>query len=459
MVVHYSFRFLFVIAVAGWFSACTGIGPTANLFKTVSPHDQYGQSLKDAKLDRTALGTDWISAGERALRDSLKISVPYRESGYFSANRAFAVGYRMEGQRGDNFLVKVETQGQKPVQVFIDVFALDDRNRPTLVTSSKADTNVLTWEPRKTQAYLIRIQPELLRSGNYTISITREPALAFPVQGRTSKQIDSFFGAARDGGRRRHEGVDIFAPRGTPALASVNGIITGVGTNSLGGNVAFVADDARHIRLYYAHLDRWHVANGQRVSVGDTVGFIGNTGNARTTGPHLHFGVYDQLGGALNPLPFIRLGRGPARQPLLPASRLGDSIRVAAQSTAFRLAPDSKSTVLQLLPKASALTILGGTETWLRVQLPDGLMGYVDSRATEAEKRPLRQLTLPDTAPLLDAADRRAGTIRTLPVGASVAVLATAGSFQLVRSNEGQTGWLMTSSAGSPSLRADGNGH
>ncbi|GAB4033981.1 hypothetical protein GCM10028809_37680 [Spirosoma gilvum] len=428
--------------MAGGLNACTGVGPATNLFRSTSPHDQYGQSLKEAKLDQTALGTDWLAAADQALHDSLKITVPYRESGYFSANKAFAVGYRLDAQRGDRFLVQVETQGQKTTQLFIDVFALDDRNRMSLAAASKADTNVLAWEPRKNQTYLIRIQPELLRNASYTISITREPALSFPVKGRDSRQISSYFGAARDGGRRRHEGIDIFAPKGTPALASVNGIVTGVGTNTLGGNVALLTDTERDIRLYYAHLDRWHVTNGQRVSVGDTIGFVGNTGNARTTGPHLHFGIYGMMGGATDPLPFVRLGRGPAKQVLLSASRFGDSVRVSAAKSTVRMAPSSDSPILRELPKSSALTILGGTETWLRIQTADGLTGYILNSTTETPQRPLRRLTLSSSGNLLDAADSRAGIIKPLPAGAIVDVLAQTTVFQLVRIDNGTTGWL-----------------
>ena len=440
-------RFVSIGLLATWVSACTGVGPSTSLFRSSSPHEQYGQSLKSAKLDQTALGADWLAAGDRALRDSLKITVPYRESGYFSANKAFAVGYRMDAQRGDRFLVRVETQSQKTVQVFIDVLALEGRNRTSLVATSKADTNVLAWEPRRTQTYLIRIQPELLRSGRYTISITREPALSFPVQGRDSRQISSFFGVPRDGGRRRHEGVDIFAPKGTPALAAVDGTIMGVGTNKLGGNVAFLADNDRNIRLYYAHLDRWNVQNGQRVSVGDTIGFVGNTGNARTTGPHLHFGIYGVSEGATDPLPFIRLGRGPAKQALVPADRLGDLARVSAGRTAVRSAPTADSPILRQLPKSSALTLVGGTATWLRVELPDGLTGYVASAATEPATRPLRTLQLPSPGNLLDAADPVAPIIDTLPGKSLVEVLAGSGPFLLVRKQNGQTGWLASEAA------------
>lgn len=440
-------RFVFAPLLIVWVSACTGVGPTSGLFRSASPHEQYGQSLRAAKLDRTALGVDWLAAGERALRDSLKITIPYRESGYFSASKAFAVGYRMDAQRGDRFLVRVETEGQKTVQVFIDVLAITGRNRTNPVAASKADTNVLAWEPRRTQTHLIRIQPELLRSGHYTISITREPALSFPVQGLDSRQISSFFGVPRDGGRRRHEGVDIFAPKGTPALAVVDGTITGVGTNSLGGNVAFVSDRDRNIRAYYAHLDRWNVRNGQRVSVGDTIGFVGNTGNARTTGPHLHFGIYGFDEGATDPLPFIRLGRGPAKQALLPAARLGDLVRVSAARTAIRPAPTADAPILRQLPKSAALTIVGGTAIWLRVELPDGLTGYVANAAIEPATRPLRTLTLPAPRNLLDAADPSAATIDTLPTGSAVEVLAGNGPFLLVRRTGRQTGWLLSEPA------------
>lgn len=422
--------------------ACTGTSPVSNLFRSASPHEQYGQSLKAAKLDNTALGTDWLAVSERALRDSLKITVPYRESGYFSATKAFAVGYRLDAQRGDRMLIRVETQGQRNAQVFIDVFALDSRDRVSLLASSKADTNVLSFEPRRTQTYLIRVQPELLRSARYTINITREPALSFPVKGRDSRQIASFFGAPRDGGRRRHEGVDIFAPKGTPALASVNGTVSGVGVSELGGNVAFVNDPERGIRLYYAHLDRWHVTNGQRVSIGDTIGFVGNTGNARTTGPHLHFGIYGYNEGATDPLPFIRLGRGPAKQPLLSVARLGDSVRISAARSALRLAPTSDAPILRELPKATGLVIVGGTEAWLRVEMADGLTGYVASGTTEPIKRPLRSVRLAASGNLLDAADEMAAPIDTLSAGTSVDVLATVGPFQLVRKPDGRTGWL-----------------
>ena len=434
-------RLLF-LAVLGLLNACTSVGP-GKLFRSVSPHEQYAQSLRDARLERTALGIEWLATADRALKDSVLVSVPYRESGYFSSTRPFAIGYRLNGQRGDKFIIKVDVQGQEPVQVFIDVFELDETNAShDRLTSAKADTNQLEFEIRRTRTHLIRIQPELLRSGRYTLSISREPVLSFPVTGHDSRQISSYFGVPRDAGRRRHEGIDIFAPRGTPAIAASDGYISGVGTNNLGGNIVYVSDTRRNQTLYYAHLDSQTVRQGQKVSVGDTVGFIGNTGNARTTSPHLHFGIYSFNAGAVDPLPFVRRGTGPARQSLVESETLGDSVRISAARAVIRQSPNGDAPILRVLPRSSAFTITGGTATWLRVELPDGGMGYVSSSVVEPARRSLRRAPLPAGTDLLEAATPRAAVIETLPAGSVVEVLGVFGSYQLVRQAAGLTGWL-----------------
>lgn len=433
------FSRLLLWGFVGGLTACSSLGPVT-IFRPSSPHEQYAGSLRTAKLDQTALGTDWLAAGNRALSDSLRISIPYRESGYFAAQKPFAIGYRIDAQRGDKLLIRVDVQGQR-ADVFIDVFELNGKE-PALVAASKADTATLTWDVRRTQTHLIRIQPELLRSGQYTISITREPLLSFPVQGRDSRQISSYFGQPREGGKRRHEGIDIFAPRGTPAIASIDGVISGVGENRLGGNVVWLSDTEHNQRLYYAHLDRFNVTDGQRVAVGDTIGFVGNTGNARTTGPHLHFGIYAAGEGALNPLAFVRRGTGPARQPMLPATRLNDTVRTTPARSFVRLGPDADSPILSTLPKASALTITGGTAAWMRVELPNGLAGYLAGGTTETTRKPLRRRSLTVAETLMEAVSSPAAPIKQLPAGATVEVLGVAGGYQLVKDNQGVRGWL-----------------
>ena len=115
--------------------------------------------------------------------------------------------------------------------------------------------------------------------------------------------MQSGFGVDRDAGRRQHEGIDIFAPRGTPVVAVVSGIAQ-PSSNGLGGTVVWLHEPDARRTFYYAHLDRQAFTEPRRVVAGDVIGFVGNTGNARTTAPHLHFGVYDD--GPRDPLPYVQ---------------------------------------------------------------------------------------------------------------------------------------------------------
>ncbi len=404
----YSSRYLAVILLMGTLTSCEIFGPGQGIFTSSSPHEKYAQSLKTANLDQTALGSLWLAASERSLQDSIRIDLPYRESGYFPAQSPFAVGYRVQAERGDVLSINVSVQGRtlpnvEQTQVFVDVFELDEKQKTTRVLSAKADTTGLRWEVKRSRTHLIRIQPELLRSGRYTLSVTRDPLLAFPVEGRNSKQISSFWGANRDAGRRSHEGIDIFAPRGTPALAAIEGYVSRVGTNNLGGNVVFLSDQKHGINLYYAHLDSFNVAQGRRVQLGDTLGFVGNTGNARTTGTHLHFGIYESGTGAIDPLPFVRLGLGEPTQKLPVAEELGDTVRLTTNA-GLKVTPDKKATTLETLGKNQIVRVLGGAGGWVRVRTPAETEGYLPNSAVRPVGTPLRQTQVSAQTPIYDEA-------------------------------------------------------
>jgi murein DD-endopeptidase MepM/ murein hydrolase activator NlpD len=129
-------------------------------------------------------------------------------------------------------------------------------------------------------------------------------ALRVPVAGVRRAELNDTWGGIRSEGRH-HEGIDIFAPRGTPVLASTEGIVLRVGTNRLGGQVVWVLGPGGQ-RHYYAHLDRYgDVRAGMRLPKGAFVGYVGNTGNAARTPSHLHYGIY-MAGGAVNPYPYLR---------------------------------------------------------------------------------------------------------------------------------------------------------
>jgi murein DD-endopeptidase MepM/ murein hydrolase activator NlpD len=130
-------------------------------------------------------------------------------------------------------------------------------------------------------------------------------ALHMPVVGITPYDLSNSWGAARDGGKRKHKGIDIFAPKGTAIVAVADGIISFIGEQPKGGNCLWLTTE-NGASFYYAHLDRWApgLYEGMEVRSGDLLGFVGNTGNAKTTPSHLHFGI-NQDDEMVNPYPIL----------------------------------------------------------------------------------------------------------------------------------------------------------
>ena len=129
--------------------------------------------------------------------------------------------------------------------------------------------------------------------------------LVLPLRTTRVKRIYNSWEADRSDGRK-HQGQDIFAPRGTPIYSATHGYVTRIGENRLGGLTVWVMGAGRRM-YYYAHLDRYpdSLNANDRVDTGTVIGYVGTTGNARGGKPHLHFGVYT-LQGAINPLPLLR---------------------------------------------------------------------------------------------------------------------------------------------------------
>jgi murein DD-endopeptidase MepM/ murein hydrolase activator NlpD len=122
--------------------------------------------------------------------------------------------------------------------------------------------------------------------------------------------------------------VDIFARRGTPVVATSEGTVRRVEITNIGGKVVWLRDPVRNSSIYYAHLDSQVVRDGQAVMPGDVVGFVGNTGNARTTPPHLHFGIYRRGEGPIDPAPFVRRPRGTLEDLTADLAQLGSWVRL-----------------------------------------------------------------------------------------------------------------------------------
>ena len=128
--------------------------------------------------------------------------------------------------------------------------------------------------------------------------------IAMPLEDVSRREVSDTWQAPRGVGRR-HEGQDIFAPKGTPILSATNGYIYKIGENNLGGQTVSVISSGGRV-YYYAHLDSYArgIEVGDRVTTRTVLGYVGMTGNAQGTPPHLHFGIYTWTG-AINPLPLL----------------------------------------------------------------------------------------------------------------------------------------------------------
>lgn len=132
-----------------------------------------------------------------------------------------------------------------------------------------------------------------------------DPGVRFcPVDGVTA--FSDTWGAPRSGGRT-HQGVDMLAVRGTPAVAIEAGTVARLRSGGLGGITVWLRGDSGD-SFYYAHLDGWApgLSRGKRLAGGEVLGFVGTTGNAPASIPHLHFEHHPGGGGAVNPYPLVR---------------------------------------------------------------------------------------------------------------------------------------------------------
>ena len=176
-------------------------------------------------------------------------------------------------------------------------------------------------------------QQELLQGG-----------FMFPVLGATSNDFSNDFGNFRaDTGF--HQGIDIFAAAGTPILAINDGVVSSVGWNTLGGRRFWLTDRWGN-EYYFAHLSGFSplAKEGQQVKRGDVIGFVGNSGDARTTPPHLHFEMHPGGSWAVPPYAYVMTWLTGVQQPVDPPSTTvpDPGTTTAATTTAAKPKPKPK---------------------------------------------------------------------------------------------------------------------
>ncbi|MFC1575584.1 M23 family metallopeptidase, partial [Gemmatimonadota bacterium] len=236
---------LVLALVPGAWRVIPGVG--GEFFRQPTPHEAYRIGLSQSGLAQSALGQEWIQAAEEAVARPLIMDAPYQEVGFFPAEDPSARAFRFPLRRGQRLVVRVEMDTTDPMRLFLDLFRVaPDTLRAPISVLSQEGGEEMVFEPRRTGDYLLRVQPELLRGGRFQVTIEKDPALEFPVAGRTTRSIQSFFGDERDAGRREHHGVDVFAPRGTPVLASTEALVRQVDTTPVGGRIIWLRDSKRN---------------------------------------------------------------------------------------------------------------------------------------------------------------------------------------------------------------------
>lgn len=350
--------------------------PISKIFDKKTPHEEYASVLDDKGLDKTPEGRAWLAVSKLALETPVAVSLPYRQQGIFHPDKPRALGLQLSAKAGEKLTFTLVKKDGVSLPIYADVFNANNLSAPLLSADTAAKSFSIDADEGGT--YILRLQPELFRTGEYELSVSVGPSLAFPVS-YAKANIGSVWGDDRDGGKRRHEGIDIFAPKLTPAVAAADGYVTGVTDGGLGGKAVWLRPDGKNYTLYYAHLDKQLVQQGQQVKKGDVVGLVGNTGNAQYTPSHLHFGVYS-FNGAVNPLPFVnRSVKTPTAiadkklsyQLKLTKAQQGSTGTIAKSTTLIPLAADAK--------------------TYL-VETPEGLLLQVPFNAVQITKEPVKRL-------------------------------------------------------------------
>lgn len=158
--------------------------------------------------------------------------------------------------------------------------------------SARAEfADVMGPTPELAPGEVLRVVPAPAAASSIEVAGATPFLLAMPVAGVEPRALRGSFDERR--GRRRHDAIDILAPRGTPVLAVADGRVVQLLRGGLAGTALVLADAHRPYTYFYAHLDRYArgLRAGDEVRRGDVLGYVGTTGNAPPQTPHLHFQV------------------------------------------------------------------------------------------------------------------------------------------------------------------------
>ena len=287
-----------------------------------------GEAYSDAywKLDATRVEIARVDAevsDAQARLTEVNSRLNQRVSEIYRAGGADYMGILLSSNDFDEMLQRLEYVqriGQQDADIITDVEELQvalaskhaeleslHATQAQDTAALKAEADRVDAELKSQQAQYDKLQKQLAaalaaeKARQKRSSVVAGPnGMVFPVAGPCT--YTDTWGAARSGGRS-HKGTDIMAREGVPVVAVLSGTVR-TSQSSLGGKTIWLTAD-NGWAFYYAHLSGYKVTSG-RVSAGEVIGYVGSTGNASASAPHLHFEIHPNGGAAVNPYPYLK---------------------------------------------------------------------------------------------------------------------------------------------------------
>ena len=396
--------------------------------------NQYIHSLKSGHQDAT-LATRWAVAGDHAILMPVSIELPYVEDQSLVGAATNAVVLAFDLTSLQTLEVSVNAGPGAVGGLIVDLLRQTEEGWESLGSIGTAE-RFLEYVPSEPGRFAVRAQPVFGSMGTFGLALMPRTPLRFPVETDSSRSVLSYFGDARDGGTRTHKGIDIFAPRGTPVVAAADGKVTSVARSPRGG--LHVWQESAKGRLYYAHLDSAAVQPGT-IRKGDLIGSVGNSGNARTTSPHLHFGVYSERRHPVDPLPLVGTRR-PVQPWTLPPGVTPPVLAIDADTLNLRIRPSTGARVLHQLVRNELVMVRATSGSWLRVRTGEGFHGFIHSDYVRPPQ--FSRGTLAADATLYQSPDARSPKMIAIRSGEAIFGAGRFGRFRWIETASGVRGWV-----------------
>ena len=196
--------------------------------------------------------------------------------------RVFGLAFTLGALTSGVLIWRAGDRASRSTEAF-EATSAQPADRPTDAAASKA---VVSAAPAPTTGSAVT-----------AMGLLRMKRLDLPLDGVSRDELRDTFDDRRAAGLRRHEALDIMAPKGTPVRAVEDARVAKLFESVAGGLTIYLEDPSEMFTYYYAHLDRYApgLKEGQQVRRGELIGFVGSTGNASEDAPHLHFAVF-QMG-------------------------------------------------------------------------------------------------------------------------------------------------------------------